>query len=290
MTKPIALLDCNNFYVSCERVFNPALKNRPVVVLSNNDGCVVARSQEAKAVGIPMGAPYFQYSQLIKRVQGVACAANFTLYADISDRIMTIVQNHAQTMEVYSIDEAFFTFKSNQSATHAARALRAEIFQWVGIPVSIGIGSTKTRAKLAGRYAKKNSWCKGVFDSTFFSDSSLLLKNVPVTDVWGIGWRSGRSLERYGIKTAEDLVKKDNAFIRSLLRVTGLKTVEELRGTPCILFQDLVPAKQGIACTRSFKQSITSEQKLMEALSGFTARAAQKLRSQGSKATVFLFL
>lgn len=157
---PIALIDCNNFYVSCERLFDPKLKKRPVVVLSNNDGCVVARSQEAKVLGIPMGAPYFQYSNLLQRSGGVACAANFTLYADISARIMQVIRNHAYRCEIYSIDEAFIQFQCGINYERAARELRAEIYQWTGIPVSIGIASTKTRAKLANQRAKRIPPCK----------------------------------------------------------------------------------------------------------------------------------
>lgn len=275
----IALLDCNNFYVSCERLFNPALKNRPVVVLSNNDGCVVSRSQEAKDLAIPMGAPYFQYSSLLKRAGGVACSANFALYADLSDRVMSIVRTYAVHYEIYSIDEAFLTFNGADNEA-AARTLRATILHYVGIPVSIGIGSTKTRAKLANKRAKKNSALQGVFDSTQLQDPDQLLRHVPVSDIWGIGRRTAKLLEHYAIKTAYDLAHADDRFIASLLNITGKKMVWELRGNPCIELQEYVAPQKSIACTRSFKNGITSKIQLEKSLVHFVARAGEKLREQ----------
>jgi DNA polymerase V len=291
MAHLIALIDCNNFYVSCERLFNPKLRNRPVVVLSNNDGCVVARSQEAKNIGIPMGAPYFQYASLIRKSNGVACSANFTLYADISVRVMSTIKQHVATCEIYSIDEAFVMFNARMDAEESARALRATLYQWVGIPVSIGIGSTKTRAKLANQQAKKNASFQGVFDSTRLTDPDDLLKNVPVGDIWGIGRRYARTLEHYMIKTAYDLVRCDDAFIKSLMNVTGLKTVWELRGVACNDLHMQSDPKQSIACTRSFKTPLTSKALMKQALSNFIARATDKLRQQSSLAqnmTIFM--
>ncbi len=291
MNTPIALVDCNNFYVSCERLFNPKLKNRPVVVLSNNDGCVVARSQEAKDLGIPMGAPYFQYSSLLKRTNGVACSANFALYADLSARVMHVIKKNVVTCEIYSIDEAFVTFMPGVNGQDAAQSLRTTIYQWTGIPVSIGIGSTKTRAKLANQRAKKNQSLKGVYDSTQLDDPNQLLRAVPVGDIWGIGRRYARTLEHYAIKTAYDLVQRDDAFIRSLMNITGLKTVWELRGVQCNELLEYVPSKQSIACTRSFKIPITSEILMQQAIANFIARATEKLRQQNSLAqcmTIFI--
>ncbi len=291
MNKLIALVDCNNFYVSCERLFNPVLKKRPVVVLSNNDGCVVARSQEAKAVGIPMGAPYFQYEPLIKRVNGVACSANFTLYADISDRIMSVIKGLGYSTEIYSIDEAFIEFDVCANAYEVAVMLKERIYQWVGIPVSIGIATTKTRAKLANKQAKKNQQYNGIFDSTQLANPDDLLK-VPINDVWGIGYRYARTLERYAFKTALDLTRADDKRIKSLINNTlFLKTVWELRGIPCIDLQEYAPPKQSIACTRSFKTPVTSKQLLQQLLALFVGRAAQKLREQQSCAyyvTIFI--
>ncbi len=286
----IALVDCNNFYVSCERVFNPKLKNRPVVVLSNNDGCVIARSQEAKAIGIAMGAPYFDCKKLLERTNGVACSANFTLYADLSSRAMEIIKKHAYRYEVYSIDEAFLTFHADENAYQAAHDLRSEIYKWIGLPVSIGIASTKTRAKLANQQAKKNPDFCGVFDSTTMKNQDDLLR-VEVNDVWGIGYRHARTLNRYAIKTAFDLAQANDRFLKSIFNITVLKTIHELRGIPCIDLQDYCPPKQSIACTRSFKVPITSRQQIQEAIANFVARATEKLRKQRSLAqhiTIFM--
>lgn len=282
MNYSIALVDCNNFYVSCERLFNPKLKRRPVVVLSNNDGCVVARSQEAKDLGIPMGAPYFQYAPLLKRANGVACSANFTLYADLSARVMHAIKKCALQCEIYSIDEAFVVFNPSYNLTLAAQALRRDILQWTGIPVSIGIGSTKTRAKLANQRAKKDVSLKGVYDSTLLKDPNQLLISVPVGDIWGIGRRYARALEHYAIKTAYDLVQRDDAFLKSIMNITGLKTVWELRGIQCNDLLEYSAPKQSIACTRSFKVPITSKLLMQQAVANFIARAAEKLRQQKS--------
>lgn len=260
-------------------------------MLSNNDGCVVARSQEAKALGIPMGAPYFQYSTLLQRAGGVACSANFTLYADISARVMRVIRDHAFRCEIYSIDEAFIQFVPERDHEQAARELRALIYQWTGIPVSIGIASTKTRAKLANQQAKKNLLLQGVFDSTQQKDPDQLLMNVPVGDVWGIGRRYVRILERYALKTALDLARSDDKRIRSVMNVLALKTVWELRGIPCIELQEYTASKQSIACTRSFKSGVTSKQILQQSIANFVARAAEKLRQQNSLAqclTIFI--
>lgn len=291
MNSHVALLDCNNFYVSCERVFNPKLKNRPVVVLSNNDGCVVSRSPEAKALGIAMGAPYFQCATMLQRAGGIACSANFALYANISARIMHIVSNSAARYEIYSIDEAFFSFGALSDFTQAAHELRARIYQWTGIPVSIGIGSTKTRAKLANARAKKDMSLQGVFDSTQLPDPDPLLINVPVVDIWGIGRRTARLLEHYALKTAYDLVHCDDRFLKSLVNITVQKTVWELRGVSCIDLQEYSAPQKSIACTRSFKTGLTSKVLLEQSLAHFVVRAAQKLRAQkllANRITIFI--
>lgn len=288
--KKIALVDCNNFFVSCERLFNPRLKNRPVVVLSNNDGCVVARSQEAKALGIIMGQPFFECKTLLERAGGIACSANFTLYADLSARVMNIIKHHTAHCEIYSIDEAFFTFHNDATAYEDAKNLRAKIYQWVGLPVSLGIASTKTRAKLANHFAKKNPAYGGVFDSTTLHNSDDLLK-VSVKEVWGIGYRHAKTLERYTIKTARDLARANDRFLSSVFNVTVLKTAWELRGVACNELQEFSSDKKSIACTRSFKIPITSKQHMYEAIANFVARAAEKLRRQQSLArqlTVFM--
>jgi len=289
MAAPIALVDCNNFYVSCERLFNPLLKKRPVVVLSNNDGCVVSRSAEAKKLGIPMGAPYFEYKQLFERAGGIACSANFSLYGDISDRVMQVIKMHAHSCEVYSIDEAFLTFANTTlKPEEVAIKLRTTIYKWVGIPVSIGIGSTKTIAKLANAQAKKAS---GVCDLTKYENITHLLKETPIGDVWGIGRRITASLAKYRIRTAFDLAQADDRIIRSIGTITLLKTAWELRGLPCIEFQEYRVPKKSIACTRTFHQALTSKVLIGQAVALFVTRAAEKLRSDNlwaKQITLFL--
>lgn len=291
MTKnPLFLIDCNNFYVSCERVFNPHLHHKPVVVLSSNDGCVIARSQEAKDLGIPMGAAVFEYKELIEQNNIITLSSNFTLYADMSARVMETLKPYACDYEVYSIDEMFLQVKPMQPHSYEAYGhfLRALVKKNVGIPISIGIGTTKTLAKIANKRAKKNSQYNGVFDSTTYSDMDGLLKTIPVQDIWGIGSRYGKKLCSYGIKTAFDLRNGNDLLIRKLCTINGLKTAQELRNIPCITLQTEPDPKQSITVSRTFGRPISSLQEVREALAWHSSVAGEKLRKQGMIASYLI--
>ncbi|MDN3506724.1 MAG: Y-family DNA polymerase [Simkaniaceae bacterium] len=288
-TKPnecFFLIDCNSFFVSCERVFNPKLWKRPVVVLSNNDGCVVARSREAKALGIPMGAPAFKYDKLFNQQGVFVYSSNYTLYGDMSHRVMQVLEQFSSEMEVYSIDEAFLIVDDTDPIT-LAREIRRRVYRWTGIPVSVGIGKTKTLAKVANHIAKKKQEHKGVF--LFESDQDLA--RFPLEDIWGIGRRLAPRLKGRGILTPLQLKMAPNEWIRKHFSVTLLKTVLELRGTPCLKLEEVYAKKKSITCSRSFGTPITELKELEEAASSYIARAAEKLRRQGSLAehlTVYL--
>ena len=293
MTTVFALVDCNNFYVSCERVFQPKLEGLPVVVLSNNDGCIIARSNEAKALGIAMGAPYFQNRTLIEQHKVKVFSSNYALYGDLSQRVMTILQQLEPEVEIYSIDEAFFHLPACAAASLAdqALAIRRRIRQYVGIPVSIGIGPTKTLAKVANRIAKKNPAHKGVFDLTACRDLDGLLAGVQVGDVWGIGRRLAERLNREGVFTALDLKSRDDDWIRRRLTVTGLRTAMELRGIACITMDQAPAPRKSVVCSRSFSKPVSSLTGLREAVSCYVSTAAEKLRQEGlAAANLHVFL
>jgi len=287
-TKPdkllFALVDCNNFYASCERVFNPSLIGKPIVVLSNNDGCAIARSNEAKALGIPMGAPYFQYQELFKKNKVVVFSSNYTLYGQMSHRVMQTLEQFTPDMEVYSIDEAFLRLADKEINSYA-RHIKQTVYQWTGIPVSIGVASTKTLAKVANRYAKKHRPQEGFF---IINDDNLkekILKDFAVQDVWGIGHQISALLHRNGIRTAWELANLDDHWIKKNLSVVGLRTVWELRGISCLALEEAAPPKKSIVCSRSFGSAVHSEEELAEALSSYVASAAERLRSQESLAS-----
>lgn len=288
-----AILDCNNFYVSCERVFDPTLKGIPVVVLSNNDGCIVSRSQEAKNIGIPMGAPIFKWRSLIEKHNGRILSSNYTLYGDLSARIMRIIKDHQPYVQVYSIDEAFIYFKDTplSEACAQATALQSTVYQWTGIPVSIGIAPTKTLAKVANRYAKKFPQLNGLFACEDPADIAFLLKHLPVEDVWGIGRRNTKKLHLAGIHNAYELTLSGDTWIRKQLTIVGLKTVHELRGTPCFGLESNHEPKKGIACTRSFGKPVTEILQLKEAVATYVSRAAEKARKQCSAViTMYVYI
>ncbi|MEM6838645.1 MAG: Y-family DNA polymerase [Cyanobacteria bacterium P01_C01_bin.120] len=271
MPRPIALVDCNNFYVSCERVFNPRLEGQPVIVLSNNDGCAVARSNEAKALGIKMGAPVFQIQDLIRQHHVHVMSSNYALYGDLSNRVMQTLQTFTPDVEVYSIDEAFLGLTGTISK-NALALLRATVHRWTGIPVSIGVASTKTLAKIANRQAKQgNGIC-------LLDHPEPHLANLPVSKVWGIGRRSTQKLQARGIQTALDLQQADLHWIRQQMGIVGVRIVQELRGIPCLPL-DLIPQPRKTCCvSRSFGQPVTDLQDLREAIAAHTARASYKLR------------
>lgn len=292
VTMPIfALVDCNNFYASCERVFNPALNHRPVVVLSNNDGCIVARSNEAKALGIPMGAPLHQYRVLCDKHQVAVFSSNYALYGDMSRRVMECLNTFTPDMEVYSIDEAFLQLDGfvHLDLTAYAATMRRRVYQWTGIPVSIGIGPTKTLAKIANHVAKKRTKT-GVFSLLDSQVQQEVLPSIEVGDIWGIGSRWAKKLQGMAIHTADDLSQADPTMIRKALNVVGERIVHELQGTACLSLEAVQPRKN-IMCSRSFGKLVTDRTELLEAISSHAARAAEKLRKQNSRAggvSVFL--
>ncbi len=285
----LALIDCNNFYVSCEQAFNPALRNRPVVVLSNNDGCVVSRSAEAKQAGIPMGAPYFQVRKQLADIHGAVLSSNYVLYADMSRRAMRLIAEQFPEQEIYSIDECFIdmTGLSDDQALIQAFRLKQHLLQCLSLPVSIGIGSTKTLAKLAASLAKRPG-ASGVANfSTPMSPERLAeMRAQPVGEIWGIGRRTSQSLEAAQVITVGDLLDKPVSWIRKRYSVTLLRTVEELKGQDQLGLQGDAPPRQQIIASRSFGNPITTLAELGEALATFVARAAERLRADRSLASI----
>jgi DNA polymerase V len=283
-----ALIDCNNFYVSCERVFKPELRNRPVVVLSNNDGCAVALSNEAKALGMKVGTPIFQAMNLVKSNGVAILSSNYSLYGDMSTRVMDVIGTFSPEVEYYSIDEAFMQLDGITSIASYAeygRRIRETILKWTGIPVSIGIASTKTLAKIASRFAKKG--LEGVLDLTAEPDISPFLKDTGVDDVWGIGFQNGAKLRTRGISTALQLSELEDMWVRKNLGgIVGLRTVWELRGISCIPIETVRADRKQIVSSRSFGTPVEDFDALAEALSDYVARAAVKLRQQKSLVSV----
>ena len=279
MKEVFALVDCNNFYVSCERVFNPRLAGRPVVVLSNNDGCVVARSNEAKALNVGMGVPAFEVADLIKRHNIEVFSSNYTLYADMSRRVMETLARFTPEIEIYSIDEAFLNLAGFEPPlAHYGRQIQQTVKQWTGMPVSIGIAGTKTLAKIANHLAKRSAKLDGVLDLSASADIEKVLAEVPLEKVWGIGIRSAIKLKRAGLKTAFDLSKADISWIRNRFGVVGVRTVYELQGNCCYPLEDNPPARQSIVVSRMFGVPVESIEQLKEAAATYAARAGEKLR------------
>jgi DNA polymerase V len=285
MASPIfALVDCNNFFCSCERVFNPKLAKLPVAVLSSNDGCIIARSQEVKDLGIPMGAPYHLYKDKIKsgNVQILSC--NFQLYGDMSNRIMSILSQFTPDMEVYSVDEAFLKldgFKSKDLVKYCEE-IRSTILKWTGIPVSIGIGQTKTLAKVANCIAKKSKQ-KGVFDIRAKEVQHKALESFKIEDLWGVGRKFSVRFRMLGIDTAQQLRNVDTKWIRTHYSVVGERMIRELNGMSCLEISEIKPNKT-IISSKSFGKYVTDIESLSEAISTYTARASEKMRKQNSKA------
>ena len=288
MTPQMALVDCNNFYVSCERVFRPDLKNVPVVVLSNNDGCAVSRSNEAKALGIKMGQPWFECKALAQEHGILALSSNYALYADLSNRVMSILSDYSPRHEVYSIDECFVDLTGTPQLRDVSYAMRARVIAWTGIPVCVGIGPTKTLAKLANYIAKKHPRSKGVFNYNDLTQAQQvkLLSQIEVGEVWGVGRRISARLSEHGIHTVEDLRMAHTATLRSEFGVVMEKTQRELQGVPCIDLQEVVPDKKQIVSSRSFGQTVRDVAVLKDAMSTFVANACSKLRAQGSHAAL----
>lgn len=285
MAEPVfALIDCNSFYCSCERVFRPDLIRMPIVVLSNNDGCVVSRTPEAKALGIKMGEPWFQIRQRFEAAGGVAFSSNYALYGDLSERVMTIIEGLVPALEVYSIDEAFADLAGIPGdLVPLGREIRAQVLAGTGIPTGVGIGPSKTLAKLANYAAKR--WQKqtgGVVDISDPVRREKLLRAVSVGEVWGVGRRLTEHLGGVGIRTAWDLAQADAWTLRKQFSVVLEKTARELRGTPCLELDGVAPPKQEICCSRMFGQRLRELAPIREAVASYAARACEKLRGQGS--------
>lgn len=286
---PVALIDCNNFYVSCERVFNPKLEGRPVVVLSNNDGCAVARSNEVKALGIKMGQPWFQMEQVARQHGIIALSSNYTLYGDMSARVMSILSGFSDQQEVYSIDECFLGFSgfAPEYLVLHGQKIRTAVRQKTGIPVCVGIASTKTLAKLANHCAKKNlAGNDGVCDFGRLSEQELceLFSHIAVGEIWGVGPRIASRLATMGIETVEALRTADQEHMRQQFSIVLVRTIKELNGIPSIELEDAGTPRQQIMVSRSFGQPITVLDDLIESVSYFATRAAEKLRKDRSVA------
>ncbi len=286
----IALVDCNNFYVSCERVFDPRLRNRPVVVLSNNDGCAVSRSQEAKDLGIKMGAPWFQIRHFERSHGLVARSSNYALYGLLSNRVMSILRDMAPGQEIYSIDESFLELTGIADPLALGREMRARVLQWTHIPVCVGMASTKTRAKLANHIAKKSLKCQGTFnlESLTPEQEDRLLGKIEVGQVWGVGRRISDKLSRMGILTVKDLKRCDPDAIQERFSVVLARTVSELQGIACLSLEEVTPPKKQIMVSRSFGELITTEEELREAVVHYVTRAGEKLRQEGLMAQTLM--
>ena len=281
-----ALIDCNSFYASCEKIFRPDLKHRPIVVLSNNDGCVIARSPEAKKMGISMTQPWYQVKNQYLSKGGVVFSSNYEFYADISNRVMNVLSDLCPEIDIYSIDEAFLdlrTFRKNIDLVNFAYDCKKRIKDWIGVPVSIGIAPTKTLAKLANKVAKDDPRFDGV---VILSEPRVIrhfLKSMPIEKIWGIGRKLTEKLENIDIKTAYDLSQVDSRLIGDNFNVVLERTVRELKGQSCITLHDFMEPKKQIMVSRSFGKSIRSKSILSEAISFHASRAAEKLRYEKQK-------
>lgn len=278
-----ALADVNSFYASCETLWRPDLRGRPTVVLSNNDGCVVARSKEAKAMGLKMGEPYFKIKENFERAGGVAFSSNYELYADMSQRVMFVLEEMAPRVEIYSIDESFMDLTGVRNCVELdafGRQVRARVLRETGLTVGVGIGQTKTLAKLANFAAKKWSKTAGVVDLSNQSRQRKLMELVPVAEVWGIGRRISKKLNIMGIENALQLADASTTMIRKHFSVVIERTVRELRGEPCLALEEFAPTKQQIICSRSFGDRITDYEQMHQAICMYATRAAEKLREE----------
>ena len=289
-----ALIDCNNFYVSCERVFNPKLHNRPVVVLSNNDGCAISRSNEAKALGIPMGAPAFKYEKTFRKYNVEVFSSNFTLYGDMSSRVMSILSKYTPNIEIYSIDEAFLKFEGfdNYDLESYCKKIQKIVLKHTGIPISIGIAPTKALSKVANRIAKKfPEKTNGVHLIDSNNKRVKALKWLKIKDVWGIGFRHTERLKNIGIHTAYDFINLEDGWVRKNMSVVGLRLKKELEGESVLSLEEVRSPKKAIATTRSFEGTIADYEKIKERISTFAICCAEKLRAQQSNcSSIYVFV
>jgi DNA polymerase V len=293
--RQIALIDMNNFYVSCERVFNPKLIGKPVVVLSNNDGCAVARSNEVKALGVGMGAPWFKFKDLAKQHGIIAYSSNYALYANMSNRVMSILRQFSPDQEVYSIDESFLDLTGFQTRDliEYGQQMRKRILKWTGLPACVGIGSTKTLAKLANHCAKKRHVFDSVCNFNIMDEAKLnkMLREIEVGEVWGVGRKLAPKLNALGINTVLDLKQADPERLRQQFSVVMEKTIRELNGTVCIELEEVAPPKKQIVSSRSFGHPVRDYNSLAESITLYISRAAEKLRKQQSFAgSVYVYI
>lgn len=282
----VGLADCNNFYVSCERLFNPSLLNRAVVVLSNNDGCIVARSNEAKSLGIKMGTPIYQIKDLLREHNIAVYSSNYPLYADLSNRVMTLLGSYVEEQEIYSIDECFLSFNGfrNYNLNEYGRMIVRTVTKGTGIPISLGIAETKTLAKIANKFAKKYPGYQGVCIIDNEEKREKALKLFDIADVWGIGRRHTARLERQGVKTAYDFTRLPIAWVRKNMTVTGERTYKELLGESCIDMELTSSNRKQICTSRSFGEMISRYEDMLEAVANYAGNCARKLRQQNSVA------
>ena len=286
----IALVDCNNFYASCERIFRPHLAKKPVAVLSNNDGCVIARSNESKSLGLKMGEPIFKKRHLVDRHNIHLFSSNFALYGDISKRVFDIVARDVPAYEIYSIDEAFLDFSGIKDPYNYAIHLRDKVRRWTGVPISIGISYTKTLSKVAGHIAKKSD--DGVCYLKDKSQISDILGKLPLDEIWGVGVRYAMKLKKYGIHTASDLLECDETWVRKMMNVVGLRMVRELKCIPHFNLEEDRSMKKSICTSRSFSVEVKEYSRMSEYVSMFASRCSEKLRSEQACArsiSVFMY-
>ncbi len=290
-TKKIALVDCNSFYVSCERLFNPKIRKKPVVVLSNNDGCIISRSNEAKALGIKMGEPYFKGKDIIIKNNVQVFSSNYSLYGDISRRVMRTLKRFNSDIEIYSIDEAFLDLSNftDEEVEKVGKEIRATVLQWTGIPTSIGIAKTKTLSKVANHIAKKTQ--SGVTSLIGIENIDSILEKVEINDVWGVGKQLTKFYQRNGIYNAKQLKNKSNTWIKRSSNVLSSRTAMELRGIPCIDLETTTSKRKSCVVSRSFGKRVEKFQELREAVANYCLNASEKIRSESLVAkaiTVFI--
>ena len=290
-TKKIALIDCNSFYVSCERLFNPKIRKKPVVVLSNNDGCIISRSNEAKALGIKMGEPYFKAKDIIVKNNVQVFSSNYSLYGDLSRRVMRTLKRFNSDIEIYSIDEAFIDLSNfpDNEIEKVAQEIRSTVLQWTGIPTSIGVAKTKTLSKVANHIAKKKQ--SGITSFIGVENIDLLLEKVDINDVWGVGRQLTKFYHKNGIYNAKQLKNKSNTWIKKSSNVLGSRTAMELRGISCIDLEKTKSKRKSCVVSRSFGQRVEKYQELKEAVASYCLNASEKIRSESlitKSITVFI--
>ena len=290
-TKKIALVDCNSFYVSCERLFNPKIRRKPVVVLSNNDGCIISRSTEAKALGIKMGEPYFKAKDIIIKNKVEVFSSNYSLYGDLSRRVMRTLKRFNSDMEIYSIDEAFLDLSNfpDQDVEKIGKEIRETVLQWTGIPTSIGIAKTKTLSKIANQIAKKKQ--SGVTSLIGIDNLDPVLEKIEINDVWGVGKQLTKFYQKHGVYNAKQLKNKSNSWIKKSSNVLSSRTAMELKGIPCINLETTTTKRKSCVVSRSFGKRVERFQELKEAVANYCLNASEKIRSESLVAkaiTVFV--